>query len=309
MCTRTFWSGNSVAKVASRTMDWAVSDDPVLWAVPAGTTRTAGDAAWESRFGVVGLSMWDSGTTDAMNSAGLAAHTLYLGSAGFAPPGSPGAVPNLMWAQWILDRCATVDEAVAALHDQPVVSVPVRGQELGCHLALEDASGDSAIAEPVDGKLVVHHGRQYQVMANDPAYDEQLENLRRYRPFGGAQPLPGGIESTDRFVRASYFLHYLPAPANLAETVAGVVKIAGNVSVPPGAPYEDTGVYPTWWISAVDLTNLTYYFWSQTSPSLIWVDLPGLDLRPGAPVRSLDPGDPALVGDVTARLAPATLTY
>ena len=63
MCTRVFWSGNSVAKVVSRTMDWAVSDDPVLWAVPEGTRRTAGHAAWESRFGVVGLSMWDSGTT------------------------------------------------------------------------------------------------------------------------------------------------------------------------------------------------------------------------------------------------------
>ena len=63
MCTRVFWSDNSVAKVVSRTMDWAVSDDPVLWAVPEGTRRAAGDGVWESRFGVVGLSMWDSGTT------------------------------------------------------------------------------------------------------------------------------------------------------------------------------------------------------------------------------------------------------
>ncbi len=139
MCTWVFWSDNGVAKVASRTMDWVVSDDPVLWAVPEGTRRAAGDVAWESRFGVVGLSMWDSGTTDAVNSAGLAAHLLYLGSAGFAAPGSPGAISNLLWAQWVLDNCATVDEAVTALHDLPVVSIPVRGQEMGCHLALEDA--------------------------------------------------------------------------------------------------------------------------------------------------------------------------
>jgi penicillin V acylase-like amidase (Ntn superfamily) len=214
MCTRVFWSGNSVAKVASRTMDWQVSDDPVLWAVPEGTKRAAGQAAWQSRFGVVGLSMWDSGTTDAMNSAGLAAHLLYLGAAGFAAPGSPGAVPNLLWAQWVLDHCATVDEAVRALHDLRIVSAPVRGQDLGCHLALEDGSGDSAIVEPIDGKLRVHHGPQYQVMANDPPFDEQLEQLRRYRPFGGDRPLPGGIESIDRFVRAAYFLHYLPEPAD-----------------------------------------------------------------------------------------------
>jgi penicillin V acylase-like amidase (Ntn superfamily) len=309
MCTRVFWSGNSVAKVASRTMDWQVSDDPVLWAVPEGTKRAAGQAAWQSRFGVVGLSMWDSGTTDAMNSAGLAAHLLYLGAAGFAAPCSPGAVPNLLWAQWVLDHCATVDEAVRALHDLRIVSAPVRGQDLGCHLALEDGSGDSAIVEPIDGKLRVHHGPQYQVMANDPPFDEQLEQLRRYRPFGGDRPLPGGIESIDRFVRAAYFLHYLPEPADLAGAIAGVVSIAGTVSCPPGAPYEDFGAYPTWWTSAVDLTNLTYYFWSHTSPSLIWAQLSGLDLSPGAPVRSLNPRQPGLVGDVTARLAPAALAY
>jgi penicillin V acylase-like amidase (Ntn superfamily) len=309
MCTRMFWSDNSVAKVVSRTMDWAVSDDPVLWAVPEGTIRASGDATWKSRFGVVGMSMWGAGTTDAVNSAGLSAHLLYLASAGYAAPGSPGAVPNLLWAQWVLDHCATVEEAVGALDDLAVVSVPVRGQDMGCHLALEDASGDSAIVEPVDGKLRVHHDRRYQVMANDPPFDEQQANLRRYQPFGGDEQVPGGIESIDRFVRASYFLHYLPEPRDIAEAVAGVVNIAGTVSCPPGAPYEDFGVYPTWWTSAIDLTNLTYYFWSHSSPSLIWVELPSLDLGPGTQVRSLDPRDPGLAGDVTGRLAPAALTY
>ncbi len=45
------------------------------------------------------------------------------------------------------------------------------------HLALEDAAGDSAIIEHLDGKPVVHHGSQYRVMTNDPPYDEQLRLL------------------------------------------------------------------------------------------------------------------------------------
>ena len=234
MCTRVFWSDNGVAKVCSRTMDWQVSDDPVLWAVPEGTRRVAGGAAWESRFGVVGLSMWDCGTTDAVNSAGLAAHLLYLGTAGFAAPGSPGAIPNLLWAQWVLDHCATVDEAVAALHDLPVVSAPGTGPgsrlpsrpggQPGRRFRDRGAGRGEAPA--------VHHGPQYQVVANDPAFDEQLEHLRHYRPFGGDRPLPGGIESTDRFVRAAYFLHYLPEPADLAEAIAGVVKHRRHRLVP-----------------------------------------------------------------------------
>jgi glycosyltransferase involved in cell wall biosynthesis len=54
---------------------------------------------------------------------------------------------------------------------------------MGAHLALEDPSGDSAIIEPIDGELVVHHGAEYTVMANSPAYDEQLANLSRYEGF------------------------------------------------------------------------------------------------------------------------------
>ena len=88
-----------------------------------------------------------------------------------------------------------------------------------------------------------------------------------------------------------------------------MVNIAGTVSCPPGAPYEDFGVYPTWWTSAIDLTNLTYYFWSRSSPSLIWAELSAIDLSPGTPVRSLNSRQPGLVGDVTARFTPAALTY
>jgi choloylglycine hydrolase len=83
--------------------------------------------------------------------------------------------------------------------------------------------------------------------------------------------------------------------------------LASNAAVPFGAPYDDGGVYPTWWISASDVTNRTYYFWSTRSPSLLWVDLS--DLAGSNEVRSLNPRDPSLVGDVTGMLAPAELPY
>ena len=166
----------------------------------------------------------------------------------------------------------------------------MRGQELGCHLVLEDASGDSAIVELAGQTLRIYHSAEYRVVANDPLFAEQLANLRRYRPFGGDAPVPGTIESPDRFVRASYYLHHLPEPAGAAEAVAGVAAVAGTVSVPPGAPYADFGVYPTWWVSAADLTGLTYYFWSRSSPAAIWVELPGAGLTPGAPGSLGGPG-------------------
>jgi penicillin V acylase-like amidase (Ntn superfamily) len=305
VCTRIFWSDNPVAKVAARTMDWLVSDEPKLWILPAGVRRSGGLAGaleWASAYGSAVLSMFDSGTVDGINEKGLGAHSLYLDRAVFGSADDRPVIANTLWAQWVLDSFATVDEAVTAMKGLSVASVPVRDQDLHCHLSIEDALGDSAIIEPIDGRLVVHHGRQYTVMANDPTFDEQLDNVRRYAAFGGTLPLPGDILSADRFVRATYFLSHLPTPNNVEEALAGVVHLAENVAVPPGAPYDDFSVYPTWWISAVDLTMPTFYFWSRLSPNMVWVDLSKLDLDSGAPTMMVDPRTTGMAGDISGQL-------
>ncbi len=309
MCTRIFWSDNAAAKVVSRTLDWAVSDEPRLWSLPAGLKR--GDDItgfeWKSQYASLAVSMWDSGTVDGMNERGLAAHLLYLDDLGYSPEGTRPALPNVLWAQYVLDSCATVAEALQLIADVSLVSRPMRGRDMGCHLALEDASGDSAVVEPIDGKLVVHHGREYRVMANSPTYDEQLRNLRRYRPFGGELPPPGDIGSLDRFVRASYFLYHLPAPADADEALARVIQLATNAAVPAGAPHNDGSVYPTWWIAAADLTNLVYYHWSMDSPSVTWVDMQALASR--TEVGVLDARTPGVGLELTDRFGAAELPY
>ena len=82
------------------------------------------------------------------------------------------------------------------------------------HLALEDATGDSAILEVIGGKLVVHHGRQFQVMTNAHAYDEQLKLLskRDYKNPTMETQVPGNVNPRDRFQRATYFLSVLTKP-------------------------------------------------------------------------------------------------
>ncbi|MEA9986236.1 MULTISPECIES: linear amide C-N hydrolase [Subtercola] len=311
MCTRIFWNDNDVAKVTSRCMDWAVDDEPQLWFMPRGTERTggtqAGAAAWRSTYSSVATSMWGVGSSDGMNEKGLAAHALFL--YGVQPPTDTGrgTVTIALWVQYVLDNFSTVAEVIAHIDEIELLAPPIRGQYVGAHLALEDPSGDSAIIEPVNGEMVVHHGREFTVMANSPTYDEQLTNLARFAPFGGDLRPPGDITSDDRFVRASYFRHYLPEPASTAEAVAGVFGLSQNVAVPIGAPYDDGGVYPTWWHTVSDVTHLTYYFWSTRSPSAIWVDLAAL--ADGTEVLALDPRDGALVGNVTDALRADSLVY
>ena len=59
-----------------------------------------------------------------------------------------------------------------------VVMAEAHGHKTTVHLAIEDASGDSAIIEFVKGQPLIHHGKEYRVMTNDPPYDEQLAILK-----------------------------------------------------------------------------------------------------------------------------------
>lgn len=312
MCTRIFWNTPQIAKVVGRTCDWEVSDEPMLWHYPRGLQRTGmvdDPVEWVSTYRSLALSFWGAGTSEGINEAGLSAHLLYLAASEFGPrDGRPGCGFPL-WAQFVLDRCATVSEALDALSEIQIVQIPVRGRTIGVHLALEDPTGDSAIVEILDGTAVVHHGRDTTVMANDPPYDQQLANLSRYVPFGGTEGLPGDIISDQRFVRATYFLEHLPEPDDALQAVAGVMGIARNVSVPFGAPYDDFTVYPTWWASVIDITNRDLYFQSTLAPNVVWAGLDAPALATAEDVLCIDPTDIALAGDLSGLFSPAIAPF
>ena len=90
---------------------------------------------------------------------------------------------------------ATVKEAVAALEKEPftIVSdnVPGENRLTTLHLSMSDASGDSAIVEYINGRQVIHYGREYQVMTNSPTFDQQLALNAYWKQVGGTTMLPG----------------------------------------------------------------------------------------------------------------------
>jgi choloylglycine hydrolase len=86
------------------------------------------------------------------------------------------------------------------------------------------------------------------------------------------------------------------------------MAVMRNVSVPFGAPYAEFGVYNTEYRTVVDLTGKQYFFELSTSPNVIWVEFAGLDLSASEPLQ-INPYDPTLVGDVTARFAPQAVPF
>ena len=184
-----------------------------------------------------------------------------------------------------------------------------RGTKTTVHLAIEDAGGDSAIIEFIGGKPVVHHGREFKIMTNDPAYDEQLALLKKldFSKPSSDTPLPGNVKPTDRFQRIAYFLPMLPEPKTEREAVAGVLAIARNVSVPFGAPYKGFGIYNTEYRTVTDLTNKRYFFELTTSPNVVWAELEKFKLNAGAPVMVLNPDNIKLSGDVSGKFQKAAI--
>ena len=306
-CTRALYVADNGLVITGRWMDWAEDMHTNLWAFPRGIARdgAAGPDSpkWTSKYGSLIASGYDVGSADGMNEAGLVANLLYLAESGYGQPDGKPAISISLWAQYALDNFATVAEAVEALSKEPFRVIAPKlpnGQGAQLHLALSDATGDSAIFEYLGGRLVIHHGKQYQVMTNSPSFDQQLALDAYWREIGGLTFLPGTNRAADRFVRASFLIKAIPTkpdPSFISavldqkfeyQAAASVLSVMRSVSVSlglttPGKP----NISSTLWRTVSDQTHRIYFFDSATSPNAFWVPLADLDLKEGAPVKKL----------------------
>lgn len=311
-CSRLLWNGPDNQVIVGRTMDWAYPFDDNLYIMPRGGTVTGGTKtnplSWTVKYGSVtsSFSDWlkkqgpftiDDGAADGINEKGFAAHFLFLSGSQYEKrdPSLP-AVSTLRWVRYLLDNFATVEEALAAMETIQIVPSHIGTNPMDFHVAIEDKSGDSAIIEFVDGQRVIHHGRNFTVMTNDPPYDVQIQELKQYEPFGGQKGLPGNISSNERFARLDYFSRYLPQTEVPEKAVSQVFSVMRTVASPVGAPYQDGATYPTWWISISDLKNGVYYYdWVENS-NTIKVNLNSIDFSKGSGIRWLNPRLPDISG-------------
>lgn len=318
-CSRAVYFGKDGQTVTGRTMDWLHRDiDTNMWLYPRGLERTSNTTkpvVWKSKYGSVVTTIYEAVAADGMNEKGVVANLLYLAESKY-PEAQPGDTrPTLAvsaWVQYVLDNYATTAEAVEGLRKEAfrmeTITSPT-GEAGTVHLSVSDASGDSAIFEYVDGKLVIHHGKQYQVMTNSPTYGQQLSLADYWKEIGGSTMLPGTNRAADRFARASYYVNASTQTADPRQAVATVFSVMRNVSVPigistPGKP----NAADTLWLTVSDQKNKVYYFQETTSPGALWANLGQLDFSEGTGPRKLQlAGNPDLAGDQTRNFRPAAL--
>ncbi len=295
-CTRAVYQGPDNTIITGRSMDWAEKTGTDMWIFPRGMKRDGASGPtslkWVSKYGSVICSFYGAATVDGMNEKGLVANVLYLTESEYPKTDEKRPTMSIAaWAQYVLDNYTTVTEAVEALNADPFVIIAPDlpgGKRASGHLALSDCSGDSAIFEYIQGKLVIHHGKQYPVMTNSPVFDQQLALNTYWQQIGGMDFLPGTIRASDRFARASFLIGAIPKTSDMLQAVASVLGVIRGVSVPlgittPGQP----NIASTYWRTISDHKNRIYYYDSATSPTVFWVRLGDIDFKEGSPVKKL----------------------
>jgi penicillin V acylase-like amidase (Ntn superfamily) len=318
MCTRILYVGEDNIVVTGRNMDWATPLLTDIWAFPVGMERDGGlgegSCKWTSQYGSVIASALNGSSTDGINTQGLVVNLLFLAESKYGDEEQPRPKMALAaWAQYVLDSFATVAEAVAELGKEkfyiiaPLIPGPEPKQKANLHLSISDASGDSAIFEYKDGKLVIHHDREYVVMTNSPFYDKQLAINEYWEQGDGMIALPGTNKAADRFARASFYLSKVSKVADRRTAIATTFSIIRNASVPVGIGNpEKPNLSSTIWSTVSDHKNLVYYFANALSASLCWFNLKELNLQKGSGVRKQTlESNPELGGDLTGELEPS----
>lgn len=297
-CTRVVYTGDNNIVLTGRSMDWKTPMESNLWAFPRGMERngevSGNSLKWTSKYGSVITSAFEICSTDGINEKGLVANILWLVESQYPvrDKNKPG-ITIAAWVQYVLDNYATVDEVVKALEADSfqIVTTQVPGEDrlATLHLSVSDSTGDSAIFEYLNGKLTVHHSKDYKVLTNSPVYDQQLAIASYWKQVGGLDFLPGTNRASDRFARADFYVNVLPKTNDNKLAIASVFSVVRNASVPYGISTPDKPeIATTQWRTLSDSKNKIYFFEETLTPNTFWVDLNKLDLSKGAPALKLE---------------------
>lgn len=266
---------------------------------------------WKSKYSsvatLVGCDSRGFATADGLNSKGLTVNVLYDKQISFdfskLDQGQKfKGLSASRWGQYILDTFSTVAEFVDSVNetviytllpdiipDNTITSVKEQAKAT-FHLALSDKMGDSAIVEYRNSKFEIYHDKRYCVVTNEPSYDKQLV-LNQYwkylwgmdleiQPQNRSLTAPAGHTSTQKFERASFNLSFSHSPSSEEEALVQTKSLASSCAVPllfnPNELDESgnrAGFSTTIWINFSVPSSLKYYFLSNASLNLVWVDL------------------------------------
>ncbi len=202
---------------------------------------------------------------DGINEFGLSVSTLYF-SIGFEwkvveeSDLKPEYISGYVLTNWLLGQCKTTKEVRAWMtknYDR-VVILKTEKEVQGFHFAVVDATGDSIVIEPENGRLYVKENFS-GVMTNSPRLEWHQENLANFinltpidtisnskiidkngKPIikrtmsNGLKNLPGDWQSTSRYIRAHYLSLNASKPKTIEEGINTTFRILHTSDIVAG---------------------------------------------------------------------------
>ena len=296
-CTRVLYTGTDSLRIVGRSLDWIAPIPTNLYVYPRGMEKRghnlAGAVEWTSKYGAVYAVGYDGGVTEGMNEKGLVMNGLFCKGTVYVNSATAGRPPMslAMFPAWILDLCATTDDAVDILRKQDFTITGATfdgGTVSALHWGITDASGNSAIIEFDNGNIRIYQGQDLPLLTNDPSYPDMTAINDYWQKIGGTNFMPGTVSSPDRFVRGWFFDHNVEKTSDADLGFSILRSIMANVSVPYTYTSGEANLSATQWRSYANIRDLRYYFDLVTNEGIFYIDLGECDLSRGAPVMKLD---------------------
>lgn len=291
MCTALSLIAKNNNVFFGRTMDFSYELDPEVYIVPRNYTWNNGinncEITNKYKFIGIGQNIGNVTFADGTNELGLAGAVLYF--PGYADYNSYDNKKNNIYIgstdliNYILGNCSDINDTIKVLN-----SINITGKEdaitnsiAPLHWLFIDKNNNCITVEKTSNGLKIFNN-ELKVLANSPAFDWHMTNLRNYlnvnpnqlervfwkdvllSPFGqgaGTTGLPGDYTSPSRFVRTAFLKSFTSIPLTNDEAINTCFNIMKSVSIPRGVVITKRGTDDyTQYTAFMNINTGDYYF-------------------------------------------------
>jgi penicillin V acylase-like amidase (Ntn superfamily) len=226
-------------------------------------------AHWISKYGSVTFNQYGRDAPQGgVNEKGLVVELMWLDATKYPARDQRPNLGQVEWIQYLLDNYATVGEVLARADDLRIFGrAPI-------HYLVSDRTGNAAVLEFLDGKLVVTTGKDLpdKALANDT-----YANARAHADTKTGQSPAFTRSSLDRFAAAAAGVKQFESAGSGKSPVAESFAILDRVAQPG---------YTRWKI-VYDLTALRIHWRTDRNDNVRHLDIGKLDFSCSSPIQYL----------------------
>ncbi|MBC7848587.1 MAG: linear amide C-N hydrolase, partial [Chitinophagaceae bacterium] len=287
-CT-TFCINHNGQIVFGRNYDW-VTGAGIVYTNHRGlfkTSKEASDGAttsWVSKYGSISFNQYGKEfPTGGMNEKGLVVELMWLEETVYPAKDARASLMILQWIQYQLDNSSSVAEVIAT-----DASVRISSSGSPLHYQVAEAAGNVATIEFLDGKMVVHKGKELSFpLLTNSTYSSSAATVRS---SFNRKNISLSDNSLDRFVKACGMIKQLKDSNVTMPLTDYAFSILDRVS---------QGSFTKWSI-VYDISKKNIYFKTNEYTAIKILNFSGFDLSCNKPSKMFNMNQQT-IGNINAK--------